>query len=241
MALHVALMIALAAQTPMSGTPQLKDVLEAGRVKDDGYALIMFQLNDDTASNFTLLHRTVENVRISEVPAIRIVEQNKAKGLSTVIDIDARTLRPLSYESRAGDTLVVKAVVRGDSLLLSETRRGVETGRALRISPGAYFSNAFSELLQANDFDRNPAIGFTTFTPGGASNGFLAERIGRKDCSAIQRGTECLVLKFTRIDSDGNASLAGYRYVDSKSGKVLFFTSELDSDTAFTYQVLFMK
>lgn len=232
--LHLAALLQILQQTPSP----LADVLHAGRVKDDQYRLIMFNSKDDSASGFTLVKRSVERTEYQGRRAIRVREENRAAGSTVSISLDATSLRPLSYEARWSDTLSVTARTDGDSMRITENKRGVTSNAVSAIERGAYFSNSFSELVQSNDFGAHPRISFATFTPGAPANRFVVERIGRR---TVEHGVAVWVLKFTRTDASGASATAGYRYVDVQTGKVLFFATELDSPTAFTYQVLPLK
>jgi hypothetical protein len=212
--------------------------MDAGRVRGDDYRLIMFRTNDDTASAFALVQRSVQRTRHNGTPAIRVREHNRAQADAVTIYIHAHSLRPISYDATFGDTLSVTATMDGDSMRVTERRHGVTTSSAAEAGPGVYFSNAFSELVQANDFEAHPHISFTTMTPGAGANTFDVERVGRR---TFEHGVVVWVLRFTRVDAHGARVPAGYRYVDAGTGKVLFFATERDSRSGFSYQVLPLK
>jgi hypothetical protein len=134
-----------------------------------------------------------------------------------------------------GDTLSVTARMDGDSMRIMESRHGVTTRSVAAAGPGVYVSNSFSELVQANDFEAHPHITFTTMTPGSAANTFEVERVGHR---TFEHGLVVWVLRFTRVNAGDARVPAGYRYVDAGTGKVLFFATERNSRSAFSYQVL---
>lgn len=231
---HLALVACLLTQASGPATPLAK-VLKADRLTDDRYRLIMFQTDSGISSGFVLINRAIEHVTRDGSNVIRVQEESRAKDNTVSVYLDAHSLAPLAYESRLGDTLSIAATMVGDSLHLTETRRGVVTNSVSPVPAGVYWSNSFSELLQANDFAVHPSITFSTLTPGAPANTFTVERIGRRE---FERGLSVWVVQFTRTDAAGTSSPGGYRYLDTRTGQVLFFTTKLDSTTGFSYQVL---
>lgn len=226
----------LAQAAPPSGpATRLAEVMHADRVTPGAYRLIMFRTQDDSASGFVVVKRSVERTEYLGKPAIRVREENRAQASAVTIRIDAATLRPLSYESTAGDTMSVTAEMDGDSMRIVRTQGGIVTRSVSAIDPDVYFSNSFAELVQANDFAKHPRIRFTTLTPGATANTFIVERVGRR---TFEHNIAVWVLKFTRTDATGASTPAGYRYVDARTGAVLFFATELDSPSTYSYQVL---
>jgi hypothetical protein len=230
----LAWLVAHALPLPGPAKP-LSDVMRTARVSEEAYRLIMFRTDHDSASGFSLVHRVIERVTSNGRRTIRVREANRAKNNFVTVYAEANSLRPLFYESKSGDSLTVMATVDGDSLRLTETLHGETTSTVTAAPRGAYFSNCFSELIQANDFGVNPSITFMTFTPGGPTNTFTVERVGRRTFSDE---SDVWVLRFSRTDAAGATVPAGYRYVDVRTGKVLFFATELDSPSTFSYQVL---
>lgn len=70
----------------------LGDVLDAKRVKDASYDVIMFQVDSGAASKFALLHRTIAHTSIAGRSAINITERGATDGTTTIVTIDAATL-----------------------------------------------------------------------------------------------------------------------------------------------------
>jgi len=226
-------------QIPINDIPELTRVFNADRIEAANYKLMMYNQNKDTISRITVLKRDISRETYQSVPCIRITENNQSNGSNTrsMIYIDAKILRPLYYEYSEGDTVTQKASFENGNMTLIETRKGIEKKTQAVIATKIFLSNCFSEILQANDFSKNPSIKFETITPGRTANQFIVQRIGEKQLISFNKqAIDCWILKFTRLDN-GKETPAGYRFVDKNNGKVLLFKTLIDSDAFFTYQV----
>lgn len=222
----------------------LKNIFKPSRIEDAHYRLIMYNQNSDTLSGLTVMDRQIKREDFNSTPCIKITETNLSSAVrnKVIIYMDAKTLKPQYFESYIGDTLIQKATFEDRKMTLYDIKNGAETKSESIVSENMFLSNSFSELVQSNDFGKNPVVNFETFTPGRATNQFMVKRVGEKEFSIPgQKNIACWLLKFTRIDSNGIKSSAGFRYVDKKSGKVVMFKSDIESNTFFTYQMIFLQ
>jgi hypothetical protein len=223
---------------------ELSKICNASRIEQTTYKLLMFNQNKDAISNPTVVERTISRENYKSQPSIKITETNQTSSPNTrtVIYIDATTLKPLYFEASNDGTPVQKASFDNNKVNIVDISNGTEKLTEMPNPADSYLSNSFSELVQANDFGKNRLIRFGTFSPGKPINRFVVERV-REHKFEIPGGKviDCWILKFTKTDSNGVESLAGYRYVDKRSGKVLMYKSDLKTDSFFTYQIIFLK
>jgi len=222
----------------------LKNIFNPSRIEDAHYKLIMYNQNGDTLSGITIMDRQISREEFKSNPCIKITETNLSAAVrnKVILYMDAKTLKPQYFESYTGDTLIQKADFENGKTALYDIKNGIETKSESVVSENMFLSNSFSELVQSNDFGKTPVVNFETFTPGRASNQFKVEKVGEKEYSIPgHKNIACWLLKFTRIDALGNKSLAGFRYVDKNSGKVLMFKSDIESNNFFTYQLIFLQ
>jgi hypothetical protein len=234
----------------MSGRPlamppvELTKVLDSRRIKEARYKIVLYNQDEDQISKVNVLNRQISRATYESKSAIRITEAGIENGLSkmTTVFVDQLTLMPLYFEEKSSGTIVRKAYFDHGKEILILIENGVEKRSEAQLSVSIFLSNSFSELLQANDFRKNPAVRFQTVNPGNAANVFIAERFAEKDFMVSpNKLISCWVVKFTRIDSNGKETPTGFRYIDKISGKVLMFKSDLESRTFFTYQYLFLN
>jgi hypothetical protein len=242
--LLVSLSVQSQGMNPAVGAMELGDVFKPARIKEGDYTLVMYNQNGASLSNIALLKREIINQTFESKLCIKITEtltQGATRNRTTVY-VDAKTLSPLFYEMSANDTLVQKATFENGKSILQVFADGVEKRSEQIVSAKSFLSNSFSELIQAVDFEKTNAVKFETFSPGKPSNQYVAERIDEKEFT-LQNNQKIAtwVLRFTRIDSKGAKTLAGYRYVDKVYGKVLMYKSDIKAENFFTYQTLFLQ
>jgi hypothetical protein len=212
------------------------------RIEEANYNLVMYQNGGNTLSNLTIINRAITRENYGSNAAIKIVETNNTTSpkTKTLIYVDAKTLRPLYFESGSDEVITQKAFFEGNTIRSVDAVSGREMAET--VDSEIYLSNSFSELIQAHDFGRTPVLRFETFSPGKSANRFVAERVGEQKFLLLQgKAFNCWIVKFTRTDTKGETSIAGYRYVDKSSGKVLMFKSDLVANNYFTYQILFLN
>lgn len=232
-----------AGSTKNRQTGDAKDWLNASRIEEGNYKIV-FDLNKDGQSKVSILNRIVTREMYNSRPCIKITEINTSESpkTKTIVYIDAKTLKPLFSENSSNDVLVQKAIFAKDKITVVNIENGAEKVTETPISSEPFASSSFSELLQANDFSKNRIINFETINPGNPAGRFKAERIDEKEFSIPGGGKiDCWVLKFTRTDSKGTEGPAGYRYVDKKSGKVVMFKTDINTENFSYYQMLFLN
>ncbi len=219
-------------------------IFNSVRIENAAYKLVMYNQNKDTISNLTVIDRQVTRETYNSVRCIKITEMNNQSkpATKTIAYIDINSLLPVHFETFLNDTLIQKADFDGIKALIIDYKNGKEAVSEIGLSKPVFLSNSFSELLQAIDFERNKIVRFETFSPGKSTNQFIVERDGETGFP-IPGGEiiKCWLLKFRRLDSKGNESVAGYRYADKQTGKVLLYKSNIDTQIYFTYQLLFLK
>jgi len=214
---------------------------DASRIEEAHYKLFIYNQNKGVPSNLSVLERTISRENYRTIPSIKISEINDVSKprTKTVLYIDAKSLKPLYFEMSDDDTPLVRATFDNGKVRIIDVSSGTEKVSETELPPDAYLSNSFSELVEANDFGKNPVSIFSVFTPGKAVGRFRVERIGQQKFDLPDgHQIDCWVLKFTKTDSQGAETPGGYRFVDKKSGKVIMFKSSLDSDTFISYQIL---
>lgn len=222
----------------------LQNVFNPDRIKETNYKLVMFRQLENSVTGIAINDRQIKTEQFHEKKCLRITESlvaDRSKS-RTVIYIDFISLLPEYFESYSNDTLVQKATIEEGKWVNYEFKNGMDRKTILETPIHTFISNSFSELIQANDFGKNSNIMFATFTPGKPINQFQVERIDEMVVPSLDsNGIACWVLKFTRIDPNGNTSIAGYRWVEKKSGKVIMYKSEIGVPSYFTYQLLLIE
>jgi hypothetical protein len=164
--------------------PKLESLLTSSRIEEANYELVMYQQKGDVVSNLTVVDRRITKEDYHSHPSVKIVETNRVDTpkTKTLIYIDRKTLKPIYFETSADNVLVQKANFEKDKITIVDIINGQEKTSEAPNS-GAYLSNSFSELIQANDFGKNRAVKFETVTPGKPANRFVVENVGEKEYS----------------------------------------------------------
>lgn len=218
--------------------------LDSKRIEEASYKLIMYNQLDGEINNIGLLQRDIKYTNYEGKSSITITEvyRNNEVENTTIVIISREDLAPLYQEKSRNDTLFSKTYFEGETIRHLEYSSGTEEEKKFETPENAYISNSFSELVQANNFEENKEVTFRTFSPGREPASFKVERIGEEEFYLPGKESfEVYVLKFTMTTSDGTEKPGGYRYIDKKSGKVLAFRTEIDSNDFFTYQMVFLE
>ncbi len=222
----------------------LRKVFDPKRIAQTRYKLVLYNQDESGISNLSVLEREIARESYQTKPALRITE-TLTQGVSrtkTTVFVDLTTISPLYFEHSADGTVTKKAYFADGKEIILDISNGVEKKSELQIGASIFLSNSFSELLQANDFGKNPIVQFQTVSPGSTPNHYIAERFGEENIAlSPNKPINCWIVRFTRLDPDGKKSVTGYRYIEKTSGHVLMFKSDLNSSKFFTYQVLLLS
>ena len=221
----------------------LRNALDSSRIKETRYKIVLYNQNDDHVSDVNVLDREVVRVAYESKAAIRITERDTENGSrkKTIVFVDAKTLMPLYFEESSNGAIVKKAYFDHGKETIVRSENGVDNKTESQLAASVFFANSFSELLQANDFRKNPVVQFQTVNPGNSPNDYIAERFAEKEfVISPNKSIDCWVVSFTRVDSSGKSTPTGFRFIDKTTGKVLMYKSDLESPKFFTYQYLFL-
>ncbi|MCB0280760.1 MAG: hypothetical protein KDD94_14720, partial [Calditrichaeota bacterium] len=194
---------------------------DAKRIQNLTYQLAMFQSQPDSITNMIILKREISRENYGSKPAIKIIEtqMNKADHDQVIIYIDARDMKPLSYEKFSKHKKVISAQINDDQTIsMTEFSDSGEKKSTIELPKGKFFSNSFSEIVQSIDFNKTKTATYHTFTPGYPGAQIDVERIDEyTEHSVSGRDYNCWILKFTIVQNDGKTRAGGYRYVDKKT------------------------
>lgn len=225
-------------------TTPLPPQFNPDRIQEAEYKLIMYNQGENKISSIGILDRKVEFFEFDSIPAIKISElyTNGVTKNKTITFINKETLKPMYLEETRNDTLLSKSHFNKKTIQKYEFNSEEVIENELPNYSDSFASNSFSEIIQGYNFNIYEKVEFKTFRPGSIPGLFIVERIGQEDFDLPSEGKlQTWLLKFTRIDENGEEVPAGFRYIDKESGKVLRFKTEIESDTYFTYQIIFMK
>ncbi len=225
-------------------TPPIVSQINPDRVQEAEYKLIMYNQDKNKISNIGILDRKVEFFEFDSIPAIKISEvytDGFTKNITTTF-INKETLKPIYLEKSRNDTLLSKSHFNKETIKNYEFNSEEVIENELPNYSDSFASNSFSEIIQGYNFNIYEKVEFKTFSPGSIPGIFGVERVGQEDFELPNEGKlQTWLLKFTRIDENGEQTPAGFRYIDKETGKVLRFKTEIESDSYFTYQIIFMK
>ncbi|TJY37808.1 hypothetical protein [Pontimicrobium aquaticum] len=216
------------------------DIFNPSRVKNVKYKLVLYNQKENALSDIAILDRKISRDTYNQTPIIKITEEynNNKTNTKTLCYIDLKTLLPLYLEVQSSDTLIKKYNFKKDKILLVEIKNSKEIKKEFNNQTGVFLSNSFSEILQSIDFSKNKRVQFKTFSPEKKPAVFKIKVIDEKDfILPNKQSIETWVLQFTVERSNGEVKSGGYRYIDKKSGKVLAFKTDINSDSFFTYQM----
>lgn len=152
--------------------------------------------------------------------------------------MEQQSLAPVFRKEMVNDSLIETQEIKNNKVLIYNAQD--KQINEMDKPKDAYLSNAFSELVQANDFNKHPNISFSTFRPGKPKIGrFVARMVQEEKLKSVYGEVQCLIIQFVKLAKNGEEIPAGYRYIDKNTGKVLAFKTSLNSDSYFMYQILF--
>ncbi|WP_421803089.1 hypothetical protein [Flagellimonas sp.] len=218
----------------------LDKVYDPNRIEPLAYKLVMFNTTPDSISSISILERKISFEKYKGRDCVKISETNHSgKNKTTTISyMDQHSLAPVCRKEMVNDSLIQIQEIKGNRVFiynaLGKQINDVEKPK------DAYLSNAFSELVQSNDFNKHPNISFSTFRPGKPKVGrFVARMVQEEKIKFVYGEVQCLIIQFVKLAENGEEIPAGYRYIDKTTGKVLAFKTNLNSNTYFMYQILF--
>lgn len=218
----------------------LNKVYDPNRIEPLAYKLAMFNTTSDSISSLSILDRRVSFEKYKGRDCIKIIETNYSgkDKITTISYMEQQSLAPVFRKEMVNDSLIETQEIKNNKVLIYNAQD--KQINEMDKPKDAYLSNAFSELVQANDFNKHPNISFSTFRPGKPKIGrFVARMVQEEKLKSVYGEVQCLIIQFVKLAKNGEEIPAGYRYIDKNTGKVLAFKTSLNSDSYFMYQILF--